>query len=91
MQKLRVRPNALQYGKDGLCLRPNGNKPLMPNDPDFATVGRQGRKIEPGDRIAQIAFGDVRQQRDGLSGQTDGVSILTGCCPNQPHSGVRNA
>ena len=74
MQKLRVRPNAFQYGKDGLCLRPNGNQPRMPNDPDLATVGTQGRKIEPGDRIAKIALGDVGQQCDGLSGQTDGVS-----------------
>ena len=44
MQKSRVRPNAFQYGKDGLCLRPNGNKPWMPNNADFATVGTQGRK-----------------------------------------------
>ena len=74
MQKSRVRPNAFQYGKDGLCLRPNGNQPRMPNDPDLAPVGTQWWKVEPGDSIAKIALGDVGQQRDSLSGQTDGVS-----------------
>ena len=63
------RLNLLKPCQNRFRLRPDGNKPRMPNDTDLAPVSAHRRKVEPFHaRCPETGFGHFRQQRDGMAG-----------------------